>query len=248
MDEKGAKMLTGRIHSFESFGTLDGPGIRFIVFMQGCPLRCIYCHNRDAWDPCGGKEYTVDDVIFEIKKYKTYMDLSGGGVTVTGGEPTLQAEFVAELFKKCHEAGIHTALDTSGFTNVAAVEELLKYTDLILLDIKHAVDEKHISITGVSNSKIKKFAEYASSAGIPIWIRYVLVPGFTDSQEDLELASSFISELASVEKVEVLPYHRMGQYKWEKLGQKYPLEGVREPSAAEVKNAREILGKGLRSK
>jgi len=233
--------IKGRIHSFESFGTVDGPGIRFVVFMQGCPLRCIYCHNRDTWDVSGGREYTVDEVMEQVKKYLTYMRSSGGGITVTGGEPTLQAGFVAELFKRCREMGIHTALDTSGFAAVEKVKELLEYTDLILLDIKHAVDEKHKEITGVSNELIKKFALYASEKGIPIWIRHVLVPGYTDSEEDLRLAGEFIKQLKTVEKVEVLPYHNMGEYKWEKLGQEYKLKGVRSPTAEEVNRAVRIL-------
>ncbi|PNT93733.1 pyruvate formate-lyase-activating protein [Clostridium thermosuccinogenes] len=233
--------IKGRIHSFESFGTVDGPGIRFVVFMQGCPLRCIYCHNRDTWDVSGGREYTVDEVMEQVKKYLTYMRSSGGGITVTGGEPTLQAGFVAELFKRCREMDIHTALDTSGFAAVEKVKELLEYTDLILLDIKHAVDEKHKEITGVSNELIKKFALYASEKGIPIWIRHVLVPGYTDSEEDLRLAGEFIKQLKTVEKVEVLPYHNMGEYKWEKLGQEYKLKGVRSPTAEEVNRAVRIL-------
>lgn len=233
--------IKGRIHSFESFGTVDGPGIRFVVFMQGCPLRCIYCHNRDTWDVSGGREYTVDEVMEQVKKYLTYMRSSGGGITVTGGEPTLQAGFVAELFKRCREMDIHTALDTSGFAAVEKVKELLEYTDLILLDIKHAVDEKHKEITGVSNELIKKFALYASEKGIPIWIRHVLVPGYTDSEEDLRLAGEFIKQLKTVEKVEVLPYHNMGEYKWEKLGQEYKLKGVRSPTAEEINRAVRIL-------
>lgn len=233
--------IKGRIHSFESFGTVDGPGIRFVVFMQGCPLRCIYCHNRDTWDVSGGREYTVDEVMEQVKKYLTYMRSSGGGITVTGGEPTLQAGFVAELFKRCREMDIHTALDTSGFAAVEKVKELLEYTDLILLDIKHAVDEKHKEITGVSNELIKKFALYASEKGIPIWIRHVLVPGYTDSEEDLRLAGEFIKQLKTVEKVEVLPYHNMGEYKWEKLGQEFKLKGVRSPTAEEINRAVRIL-------
>lgn len=231
----------GRVHSFETFGTLDGPGIRFVVFMQGCPLRCIYCHNRDTWDKAGGYEYTVDEIINDMEKYKSFMKASGGGITVTGGEPLLQAEFVSELFKRCRELDIHTALDTNGFADTGRVKELLEYTNLVLLDIKHAEDKKHREITGVGNSLIKKFALYVSERGIPIWIRYVLIPGYTDSDEDLEACASFIRMLKTVEKVEVLPYHTMGQYKWKKLGLEYPLEGNREPSSKEVEKASKIL-------
>jgi pyruvate formate lyase activating enzyme len=233
--------LSGNVHSFETFGTLDGPGIRFIVFMQGCPLRCIYCHNRDTWDVKGGKKYTVDEVINEVKKYINYMKFSGGGITVSGGEPTLQAEFVTELFKKCKDLGIHTALDTSGFIDLDKVKELLEFTDLVLLDIKHAVDEKHRKLTGVSNEKVKKFALYLSESQIPVWIRYVLVPGYTDDENDLRIAADLIGDLKNVEKIEVLAYHNMGSYKWEKLGEKYPLEGVESPGEKQVEKAKSIL-------
>lgn len=233
--------VTGRVHSFESFGTVDGPGIRFVVFMQGCPLRCIYCHNRDTWDARAGREYTPEEIIEEMKKYMDYIKFSGGGITITGGEPTLQAEFVEEVFKRCKGLGVHTALDTSGFADIDKVEGLLSYTDLILLDIKQAVDEKHKAITGVGNEKIKKFAFYTAEKHIPVWIRYVLVPGYTDDEEDLKLAAEFIDKLDNVEKIEVLPYHGMGAYKWEKLGQEYPLINVKEPDREQVDRARRIL-------
>lgn len=233
--------VKGRIHSFESFGTVDGPGIRFVVFMQGCPLRCIYCHNRDTWNTGGGKQYTVEEVINELNKYLDYINASGGGITVSGGEPTLQAEFVTELFIKCKELGVHTALDTSGFADIDKVDRLLQYTDLVLLDIKHGVEEKHKEITGVSSKKIRIFARYCKEKGIPVWIRYVLVPGYTDSEEDLRQAGAFIRELKNVKQIEVLPYHSMGAFKWEKLGEKYKLHDVKAPSAEEVKKAREIL-------
>lgn len=237
--------IKGRIHSFESFGTLDGPGIRFLVFMQGCPLRCIYCHNRDTWDTNRGTIYTPEEIIDELKKYKNYISSSGGGITITGGEPTLQAEFVCEVFKQAKKLGIHTALDTSGFASIDKVRELLEYTDLVLLDIKHIDEEMHKRITGVENTKCREFAYYVSSKGIPIWIRYVLLPGYTDDIEDLEKTAEFIKELKSVEKIEVLPYHSMGAYKWEKMGCEYELKDVREPEANEVKKAQEILSKGL---
>jgi pyruvate formate lyase activating enzyme len=238
-------MLKGRIHSIETFGTLDGPGIRYVVFMQGCPLRCIYCHNRDTWNPSDGKEYTVDEIINELKKYIEYIRFSGGGITVTGGEPTLQAEFVTELFKRCKEMGIHTTLDTSGFADIKRVEELIRYTDLVILDIKHASPEKHKTITGVGNEKIKAFSHYLSEHGIPIWVRYVLVPGYTDSVEDLQLAAKLIRELKSVKKVEVLPYHSMGAYKWKKLGENYSLKEVNPPSSEQVAKANEILNSAV---
>lgn len=239
--------MTGRIHSFESFGTLDGPGIRFVVFMQGCPLRCIYCHNRDTWDITGGAPYTVENVMAELDKYKSYFRYSGGGITVSGGEPLLQAGFVTELFKCCRSQGIHTALDTSGFTAEAsreAVDALLAVTDLVLLDIKHPLDPGHKLITGVGREKPAAFAGLLSDRAIPVWIRYVLVPGYTDSPSDLEAAAVFIKSLSNVEKVEVLPYHSMGEYKWKELGCSYPLEGVEPPDEESVKNAARILKAG----
>ena len=174
--------IKGRIHSFESFGTVDGPGVRYVVFMQGCPLKCKYCHNRDTREYSLGKKYLVDDIVNQIKRYVAYMG-KDGGVTVTGGEPLLQIEFVTELFKKLKENNIHTALDTSGFVNTEKLGELLKYTDLVLLDIKHMDLDEHLKLTGVSNEKIKAFAKYLSDNGIPMWIRHVLVPGITDSEE-----------------------------------------------------------------
>lgn len=237
--------IKGRIHSFETFGTLDGPGIRFVVFMQGCHLRCIYCHNRDTWDIEGGREYTADEVIGKMKKYLDYIRASGGGITVSGGEPTLQAEFVTELFRKCKEINVHTALDTNGHADIEKVKELLEYTDLVLLDIKHANDEKHKEITGVGNEKIKRFALYISEKAIPVWIRYTLVPGYTDSVEDVTAAAKFIKLLNNVQKVEVLPYHCMGNFKWEKLGKKYPLKGVRAPAPEKIKRTNEIMASYL---
>lgn len=233
--------MTGRVHSFESFGTLDGPGIRFVVFMQGCPLHCLYCHNRDTWDPSGGTEYTVDEVFDKMNKYLPYMKTSGGGVTLSGGEPTLQPDFASALFKRCRASGIHTALDTNGHANIGQVEELLKYTDLVLLDIKHACSEGHLKVTGVDNVLSRKFAEYLTQKGIPVWIRYVLVPGYTDSLADLQEASAMISKMDNVRKVEVLPYHYMGEFKWTGMGLQYPLKGVPEPDAQQIEKARQIL-------
>jgi len=238
--------VKGAIHSFESFGTVDGPGIRFVVFMQGCPLRCVYCHNRDMWAAAGGREYTADEVVTKLKKYIGYIKLSGGGITVTGGEPTLRAEFVTEVFKKCKTLGVHTALDTSGFVKLERVKELLKYTDLVLMDIKHAREEQHKKITGAGGRLPREFARYVSDQNIPMWIRYVLVPGLTDAEEDLQAAAEIIGSLKTVEKVDVLPYHSMGSFKWEKLGQAYPLVGVKPPAEEEVKKAREILKSKLR--
>lgn len=232
--------IKGKIHSFESLGAVDGPGIRYVIFMQGCPLRCQYCHNRDTRDMALGSEYSVDEIVEKVKRYVAYMG-KDGGVTVTGGEPLLQIEFVTELFKKLKENNIHTALDTSGFIDINKVTELLKYTDLVLLDIKHIDDEEHIKLTGVSNKKIKTFAQYLSDNKIPMWIRHVLVPTITDSEEHLIKLRDFIETLKSVEKVEILGYHTLGEKKWELCGEDYPLKGIPEATSEDVKRAKRIL-------
>ena len=236
--------MTGKIHSFESFGTVDGPGIRFVVFVQGCPMRCLYCHNPDTWSSAGGTQYTAEEVASRILKYKNYFT-GGGGATVSGGEPLMQAAFVEELFTILKKSGIHTALDTSGALydarNPRAFDSLLAVTDLVLLDIKHIDDDEHIKLTGRSNKNILAFARYLSDLGKPVWIRHVLVPGITDNDEYLHRLKAFLSTLTNVEKVEVLPYHTMGEVKYNKLGIDYPLKGVQPPSPERVKNAKEIL-------
>lgn len=236
--------MTGRVHSFESFGTVDGPGIRFVVFLQGCPMRCLYCHNPDTWSVSAGTEYTAEDVAGRILKYKNYFT-GGGGVTVSGGEPLMQAEFVAALFAALKDKGIHTALDTSGALydedRPEAFSSLLSLTDLVLLDIKHIDDGEHIKLTGRSNKNILAFARRLAELGKNVWIRHVLVPGITDGDGCLTRLKAFISSLGNVSRVEVLPYHTMGAVKYKKLGIPYPLEGVLPPSPERIKNAKEIL-------
>ena len=237
------KQYYARIHSIETFGTVDGPGIRFVLFLQGCYLQCKYCHNRDTWDLKGGEPKSLDDILEKIKRYKNYMMLSGGGVTVTGGEPFLQVKFLIELFKKLKEEGIHTCIDTSGIVAITDdVKELLKYTDLVLLDIKHIDDEKCKKLVGVSNKRELEFAQYLSENNIKIWIRQVLVPGYTDDEEDLKRLKKFIKSLKTVENVQILPYHSMGKFKWEKLGNKYELEDVRDANQDDVDRVKKILG------
>ncbi len=238
--------MTGRVHSFESFGTVDGPGIRFVTFMQGCPLRCQYCHNPDTWTG-GGKEYTAEEVANRALKYKNYFG-EKGGVTLSGGEPLLQIDFAIELFTLLKKKGIHTCIDTSGFTfdesNSAAMEKhkkLLEVCDLFLLDIKHIDDEKHRLITGQTNSRTLSFAKFLSDNGKSIWIRHVLVPTLTDDDESLYRLKAFLDTLKTVEKVEVLPYHTMGIVKYEQLGIEYPLRGVQPPDKERVDNAKRIL-------
>lgn len=235
--------LIGRIHSFESFGTVDGPGIRFVIFMQGCPLKCQYCHNRDTWDTSGGSPYTLEQILQKALRLKPYFHTSGGGVTVSGGEPLLQAPFLVALFKKLKELGIHTVLDTSGSLPIQdTIQELLHYTDLVLLDIKHINHEKCITLTGAPNTNTLRFAHYLSENQIPMWIRQVLIPGITDDEKDLNDLKDFIRDLKTVDKVELLPYHNLGKFKWEQLGLKYALENISSPTPEEVKRAKEILG------
>lgn len=235
--------MIGKIHSIETFGTVDGPGIRFVVFMQGCTLNCKYCHNRDTWELHAGTPTSTQELIKHILNYKSYMDNSGGGVTVSGGEPLLQTEFVTELFKELKELGIHTALDTAGSLPISTqIKELLKYTDLVILDIKHIDDEKAKNLTGFSNKNNLEFAKYLNNINKPMWIRQVLVPGYTDDKFDLQKLKAFIDSLTNVEKVEILPYHNLGSFKWEELGQEYELKNVIPPSQEEIDKAKNILG------
>ena len=232
-----------RIHSFESFGTVDGPGIRYILFMQGCALHCKYCHNRDTWDLNAGKIITIDEVINKVQRYIDYITPSGGGITVTGGEPLLQVKSLIPLFKRLKELNIHTTLDTSGMFNITDdIKELLSYTDLVLLDIKHINSNKCKDLVGFSNEKELSFARYVSDNNIDLWIRQVLVPGFTDDENDLIELKKFISSLNTVKKVEVLPYHNLGKFKWDNLNLEYPLKDVPPASDDDVKRAKKILG------
>ena len=241
MEKKDLK-LYAKIHSFESFGTVDGPGIRYVIFLQGCHLKCKYCHNRDTWDINGGYYSSLDEILNKIENYKNYI-MPNGGVTVTGGEPLLQVHFLIELFKKLKEKNIHTCIDTSGMVDITEdIKTLLNYTDLVLLDIKHIDPIKCKDLVGVSNERELKFAEYLSQNNIDMWIRQVLIPGYTDDENDLKKLKSFIDKLNSVKKVELLPYHNMGEYKWKKLGLNYDFKDVKVPTAEEVKKAKQILG------
>ncbi|ANZ99952.1 pyruvate formate-lyase 1-activating enzyme [Carnobacterium divergens] len=238
--------VIGSIHSTENFGTVDGPGVRFIVFTQGCRMRCQFCHNPDTWKIGGGKERSTDDILAEALRYKTYWG-KDGGITVSGGEPLLQMEFLIDLFKKAKAAGVHTTLDSCGkpFTReepfFSQFEELMKYTDLILFDIKHIDDEQHKVLTSLGNSNILEMAKYLSEINQPVWIRHVLVPQRTDYDEYLIRLSDFIKRLSNVQKVEVLPYHTMGLYKYQEMGIPYPLEGIETPTTERVENAKKIL-------
>lgn len=231
-----------KVHSTESFGTVDGPGIRFVLFLQGCHLKCKYCHNRDTWDINGGEYKSLDDIFDKIINYKNYI-YPNGGVTVTGGEPLLQVKFLIELFEKLKKENIHTCIDTSGMVSLTDdIKHLLSLTDLVLLDIKHINTEKSKELVGFNNEKELAFAEYLSNNNIHMWIRQVLIPGYTDDEEDLLKLKDFISNLKTVDKVEVLPYHDMGKYKWKKLEVNYELENVRPANDEDIIKAKKILG------
>jgi len=231
-----------KVHSIESFGTVDGPGIRFVLFLQGCHLKCKYCHNRDTWDINGGEYKSLDNIFQKIINYKNYIH-PNGGVTVTGGEPLLQVKFLIELFKKLKQENIHTCIDTSGMVALTDdIKTLLSLTDLVLLDIKHINTDKCKDLVGFNNEKELNFAKYLSDNNIHMWIRQVLVPGYTDDEKDLLKLKDFISTLKTVDKVEVLPYHDMGKYKWKQLGINYELENVKSATDADIIRTKKILG------
>lgn len=243
--------MKGYIHSLESFGSVDGPGVRYLIFFSGCAMRCQFCHNPDTWDMKTGTVYTADELLDKAERFRSYWGKEGG-ITVSGGEPLLQMEFLTELFRKAKERGIHTTLDTSGnpFTKeepfFGKFRELMKYTDLVMLDIKHIDDEQHMILTGHTNRNILELAQYLSDTGTKMWIRHVLVPKRSDYDEYLTRLADFIGTLKTVEKVEVLPYHTLGAYKWKELGYEYQLEGINPPTEDRVRNANHILHAGKR--
>ncbi|MGX8834617.1 pyruvate formate-lyase-activating protein [Amedibacillus sp. YH-ame6] len=237
--------IMGSVHSFETFGSVDGPGVRFVIFLNGCKMRCQYCHNVDTWQM---KElnYTSDEVLAKALRYKSYWK-KDGGITISGGEPLLQIDFITEIFKKAKEKGIHTTLDTCGqpFTREESfffkLEELMKYTDLVLLDLKHIDAEKHRALTSQKNENILEFASYLDSIKKPIWIRHVLVPSINDDEDSLQRLSAFIKTLSNVERLEVLPYHTLGSYKWEELNIPYALKGIQPPTKEMIEKANKLL-------
>ena len=234
--------MKGYVHSIETFGLVDGPGVRFIAFLAGCAMRCKYCHNPDSWH-FGGEEYEAKALLEKALRYKNYWK-KDGGITVSGGEPMLQAEFVTELFELAKKAGVHTTLDTAGQPfkkGDAKFDELLKVTDLVMLDIKEIDNDAHKELTGVPNENIIEFAHYLSGIGKPMWIRHVLVPNVTDSEESLAKTKELVDSLKTVEKVEILPYHSLGRTKWDKLGLDYPLGNTPAPTDEEIARAERIL-------
>ena len=242
-------MIKGRVHSLESFGSVDGPGIRYLIFLQGCPMRCRYCHNADTWDFKKGDEYTADELLDKAERYRSYWG-DRGGITVSGGEPLMQIDFLVELFTKAKQRGINTCIDTSGqpFSKkepfFSKFEQLCKLTDLFLVDIKHIDNEAHRALTGHGNENILDMLRYLSDINKPVWIRHVLVPGLTDDDEMLRRTGEFISSLKNVQRVEVLPYHSFGAYKWQALGIPYSLAETLPPTKERVENAQRLLGCG----
>ncbi len=247
MEHSEQKEITGRVHSLETFGLVDGPGVRFVIFLQGCHMRCQFCHNPETWNMEGGQAYTARQLFEKACRYRSYWK-DNGGITVSGGEPLLQPDFVTELFMLAKEKGIHTTLDTSGnpFTLekpfISKFDRLMEVTDLFMLDVKDMSEEKHKTLTGWSNRNILQMADYLSEHEKEMWIRHVLVPGLTDGEEELSELRDFVQGLKTVSRVEVLPYHTLGEFKWEKLEMEYPLKGVRVPTDEEVSRAEEMLG------
>ena len=248
MTECNNSAAVGNLHSIETFGSVDGPGVRFVAFLQGCSMRCRYCHNPETW-ASGGERMTAAELFEKAWKYHNYWGkgMRSGGITVSGGEPLLQLDFVTQVFRLAKEKGVHTALDTSGqpFSLkepfLSKFNALMKVTDLFLLDLKELDEQKHISLTGHTNKNILEMAEYLSENGKDMWIRHVLVPGLTDDAQGLKQLCAFIKSLKTVSRVEVLPYHTLGVFKWERLGIEYPLSNVRVPTDAEIKKAEALL-------
>ena len=236
-------MTRGKVHSIDTFSTLDGPGLRTVVFMQGCHLRCKYCHNPDTWDPnaISARDYSVEEIMLIISHSVPYFKNSGGGVTFSGGEPLLQAEFVKEVSRRCMENDIHTAIDTSLYVGSETVLELLPFTKLFLADIKHLNNESSRSLTGASNIHNIENLHLINAHQVPIWIRYVILPGFTDGQEDLLTMADLIAGLDSVARVDLLPYHSLGSHKWKLLGLTYQLDDISPPNHARMQEIKGLI-------
>lgn len=234
--------VCGRVHSCESFGTLDGPGIRYVVFLQGCPLRCRYCHNPDTWDLQGGTVVSSSDLMKQIESCRNF--IRSGGVTLSGGEPLAQPEFSSDLLSRCRAAGFHTALDTAGSVPLDISQQVIGAADLILLDIKALDPELCRELTGQGNENELSALEYCERSGKPVWIRHVLVPGYTLRMDRLERLASFLMRFHCIQRVELLPYHKMGAFKWNALGLADSFASVPEPSAAELNAAEAVFHAG----
>ncbi|MCH5185024.1 MAG: pyruvate formate lyase-activating protein [Oscillospiraceae bacterium] len=245
--------MEGYVHSTESFGTVDGPGIRLVVFMQGCPMRCLYCHNPDTWEPNIGDKVSVEKILEDYESYRPF--LKDGGITVTGGEPLLQIDFVLELFKRAREREIHTCIDTSGITYNPdnkeygeKLDELMKYTNLVMLDIKHIDPEEHIKLTGQKNDRILEFAKYLDKKHIPLWIRHVVVPGITMNDEYLYKLGEFTGGLSNLKALDVIPYHDMGKAKYKNLGIPYPLGNTPPADKEDAQKAKAVIMSGIKAR
>ncbi len=244
--------MTGYIHSKESFGTVDGPGIRYVLFMQGCPLRCLYCHNPDTWEIGTGEEITAEEVLSEFNKNRSFY--KNGGITVTGGEPLLQVDFLIELFKKAKAEGIHTCIDTSGITynprnkeSLDKLSRLMQFTDLVMLDIKHIDTQKHKALTSAANENILDFAKFLEEKNIPLWVRHIIVKGYTDNPDDLIKLGEFIGKLKNLKALDVLPYHTMGVNKYKEMGIPYALDGVEALPLSDAVKAKEYILEGIKN-
>lgn len=246
--------MIGHIHSIETFGTVDGPGTRFVVFFKGCPMRCAYCHNPDTWEMTGGEEHTVEDILDYYERNKEFY-MNGGGLTATGGEPLVQIDFLLELFTQAKAKGIHTCLDTSGIMFrrnnpelLAKYEQLCKVTDLVMLDIKHIEPEAHKELTKQPNDNILDFAQFLAEQNVPLWIRHVIVPNITDQVEELTQLGYFIGGLSNLKALDVLPYHTMGEAKYKNLGIEYPLAGVPALTGKDATAAKEHILAGIKKR
>ena len=237
------KFKSGYIHSIETMGLVDGPGIRIVIFMQGCPLRCSFCHNPDTWEITSNLKLDANEVVDEIRKYRPYIEM-GGGVTFSGGEPLLQSEFLLDILKLCKKAGIHTCIDTSGTGySKKYLDEILKYTDLVILDIKAIEKENYKKITGMSINMVEYFIERLNLSNNKLWLRQVIIPGINDNEEYILKLKEYIKQFNNVEKVELLPYHTMGVEKYNKLNLKYCLSKVEAMDKERCKELEELLNK-----
>ena len=238
----------GFVHSKEAGGAVDGPGIRYVLFVSGCPLRCLYCHTPDTWHMRKGKETSVNEIVAEMASYSNFLKRAKGGITITGGEPLTQVEFTAEIFHAAKAMGLHTALDTSGFLGKRVTDEMLEDIDLVLLDIKAFTEETYFEVTGAQLQPTLDFARRLSAKGKKIWLRYVLVPGLTDKLDEIEGLAAFAAELGVVERVDVLPFHKLGEFKWKECGREYKLAETEPPSRELVEQVRSIFrGHGLKA-
>jgi pyruvate formate lyase activating enzyme len=234
--------MKGRIHSFETMGTVDGPGIRFVTFFQGCRMKCLYCHNRDTWNQEGGELYTVEEIISRLKPLKNFYKPSNGGFTATGGEPLLQSEFITELFKAVKKEGLTTCIDTAGNVEITkSVEEAVNLADYVLFDIKATEAKKHFNLTNCRMEVTRQFADLLRKSNAEIWLRYVLLPGYTDSEQDLQRLTETVNSFKNATRIDILPYHTMGVEKWHELGYEYKLKGIQPPSADKLEKFKNFI-------